>query len=126
MAKPHPNIDHAKVDPERDRAANPFDHDHGLTGQSYSRERDAAMGGERPSGHSLVGDTEPQPDDASDGNADMPPDNGVRGSFDPHTGEVRGSGAGAGGGHRGEDFDTGTAGAAPEAPTAGSAPDRRG
>ena len=34
----------------------------------------------------------------------IPPDNGRRASVDPKTGEVHGSGAGAGGGNPGEDF----------------------
>ncbi|WP_174286340.1 hypothetical protein [Sphingomonas bacterium] len=33
----------------------------------------------------------------------IPPDNGTRASVDPRTGEVRGSGVGAGGGSSGED-----------------------
>jgi hypothetical protein len=34
----------------------------------------------------------------------LPPENGRRASFDERTGEVRGSGVGAGGGNPGEDF----------------------
>lgn len=37
---------------------------------------------------------------------DLPPDAGRRASFDPKTGEVHGSGAGAGGGNPGEDYDS--------------------
>ena len=37
---------------------------------------------------------------------DLPPDNGRRAAIDPATGEVHGSGAGAGGGQPGEDFDS--------------------
>lgn len=37
---------------------------------------------------------------------DIPPDNGRRASIDPATGEVHGSGTGAGGGQPGEDFDS--------------------
>jgi hypothetical protein len=35
----------------------------------------------------------------------LPPENGRRASFDPATGEVHGSGSGAGGGNPGEDFE---------------------
>ena len=38
-------------------------------------------------------------------NPAIPPDNGHRASVDAGTGEVHGSGAGAGGGNPGEDFD---------------------
>lgn len=38
--------------------------------------------------------------------AEIPKDNGQRPSFNPATGEVRGSGVGAGGGQSGEDFDS--------------------
>lgn len=41
----------------------------------------------------------------TDTTRDLPPDNGRRASVDPVTGEVHGSGAGAGGGQPGEDFD---------------------
>ena len=40
---------------------------------------------------------------------DIPPDNGARASIDPVTGEVRGSGVGAGGGSTGEDFSSDSA-----------------
>ena len=40
---------------------------------------------------------------------DIPHDNGVRASIDPVTGEVRGSGVGAGGGSAGEDFSSDSA-----------------
>ena len=39
----------------------------------------------------------------------IPPDNGVRASVDPVTGEVRGSGVGAGGGSAGEDLSSDSA-----------------
>ncbi|TPG12173.1 hypothetical protein [Sphingomonas oligophenolica] len=45
----------------------------------------------------------------SDRGRDIPPDNGQRAWFDPKTGEVHGSGVGAGGGESGEDFDSDTA-----------------
>lgn len=40
----------------------------------------------------------------TDKTAAIPPDNGARATVDPRTGEVRGSGVGAGGGSAGEDF----------------------
>ncbi len=40
---------------------------------------------------------------------DIPPENGKRASIDRRTGEVHGSGVGAGGGSPGEDFDSDTA-----------------
>ena len=40
---------------------------------------------------------------------DIPPDNGVRASIHPVTGEVHGSGVGAGGGSVGEDFSSDSA-----------------
>lgn len=124
--QPAKATDHPGVDRERDPTNNPFDHDEGLFGQSYSREREQEMGRQRPSGHPLVGDPgrPPQPD--ADGGANIPPDNGTRGSFDPRTGEVRGSGAGAGGGNAGEDFDTATSGGAPEDGAVAAGSDRRG
>lgn len=44
---------------------------------------------------------------------DIPPDNGKRASVDPKTGEVHGSGVGAGGGSPGEDMDDETSGDEP-------------
>lgn len=43
--------------------------------------------------------------DASTPKQDLPPDAGRRASIDPKTGEVHGSGMGAGGGNPGEDYD---------------------
>ncbi|MCU6453446.1 hypothetical protein LPN01_05080 [Sphingomonas sp. A2-49] len=48
--------------------------------------------------------------DTTPDDADIPPDNGRRASIDPRTGEVHGSGSGAGGGNPGEDFASDAAG----------------
>ncbi|ONF95336.1 hypothetical protein [Sphingomonas jeddahensis] len=69
------------VDPERDRSNNPFDHDEGSSGQSYSREREEAMRQADPSGA-----VNANPASSGDGA-------GRRASVDPRTGEAMGSGA---------------------------------
>lgn len=69
------------IDPERDPSNNPFDHDEGLFGQSYSREREEAMRKADPSGA-----VNADPVDPSDGG-------GTRASVDPASGETAGSGA---------------------------------
>ncbi|HEX4694369.1 hypothetical protein [Sphingomonas sp.] len=81
---------------------NAFDSPEGYSGQDYDRDREAAEGVKLPSGTVAArpGDV-PPPDDA-----DLPPDAGKRASFDPQTGEVHGSGMGAGGGNPGEDYDS--------------------
>ena len=91
-----------KADPERDPAGNPFDRADGHSGQEYNKDREAALGAQRPGGTVAArpGDPAPPHDPA------IPPDNGRRASFDPQTGEVHGSGSGAGGGNPGEDFDS--------------------
>jgi hypothetical protein len=66
------------VDPERDRSTNPFDHDEGSFGQSYSREREEALRKADPSG-AVAADPEA---------------GGTRASVD-ETGEAQGSGADA-------------------------------
>lgn len=76
-------VTHAPVDPERTTPHNPFDHDEGLFGQSYSREREEALRAADPSG--AVGTL------SGDGQG-----TGKAASVDPHTGEVHGSGADAG------------------------------
>lgn len=107
----HPSQLNPSVDPERDTSANSFDNPTGLTGQGYSREREAEMGRQGFGGDPLSGDggAGHRPADDPDGR-DIPPDNGRRASIDPATGEVHGSGAGAGGGNEGEDFDEETPG----------------
>ncbi|MEO5492872.1 MAG: hypothetical protein ABIR08_02465 [Sphingomonas sp.] len=48
-------------------------------------------------------------DDAPPPAEDLPPDAGRRAFVDPKTGEVHGSGTGAGGGNPGEDYDSDSA-----------------
>ena len=72
------------VDPERSAPKNPFDHGEGISGQSYSREREEAMRQADPSGA-----VNALPEDGAEGP-------GARATLDPETGEARGSGAGAG------------------------------
>ena len=81
------------VDPERPRVGNAFDQSGGFSGEDYHRDREAAEGRRDRAGTP-----------AADGR-DVPPDSGRRASIDEATGEVHGSGAGAGGGQPGEDFD---------------------
>ena len=56
-------------------------------------------------------------------NPDIPPENGKRATIDPRTGEVRGSGMGAGGRQRGEDFDPDSASGDGPPPAAGAGPE---
>jgi hypothetical protein len=92
--------------PIRKPEANALDNPSGYSGQDYRREREAVEGRQRPSGHPLIGNpgTVTVPGADADGR-NIPPENGRRGWVDPATGEVHGSGAGAGGGNPGEDFD---------------------
>lgn len=75
--------DHPAVDPERQTPQNSFDHDVGLFGQSYSREREEEMRRADPAGA-----VNADPAEGGEGA-------GARASVDPVTGEARGSGAGA-------------------------------
>ncbi|MBW6526919.1 hypothetical protein KZ813_08730 [Sphingomonas sp. RHCKR7] len=77
-----------------------FDKDEGKFGQGYSREDERALGEQMPAGSVAPQGTRVDEDDLA-----LPPENGRRASFDPATGAVHGSGAGAGGGNPGEDFD---------------------
>lgn len=92
------------IDPQRDRKP-AFDRDRGKTGQEYTLEDERKLGAEMPAGSVAPTASKIARDDAP-----VPPDNGRRASFDPVTGEVRGSGAGAGGGNAGEDLDEDRAG----------------
>lgn len=83
---------------------NAFDRDDGYSGQDYDRTREAAEGAKAPSGTVAQRPTDAAPSDC--GEADLPPDAGRRAFFDPKTGEVHGSGTGAGGGNPGEDYDS--------------------
>lgn len=84
------------LDPERSRAETPFNRSDGYSGQDY-----------RPEDETALGRRAVEPNAGADGR-DLPRDNGRPAGADPRTGEVRGSGVGAGGGQPGEDFDTGS------------------
>jgi len=105
---------HPAVDPERTTPANAFDTPTGHSGQEFDRDRQAA---EDAAGADPVSDPAPADD------RNLPPETGRR-AFVASNGEVHGSGAGAGGGAPGEDFDLGTPGAV-ETPQAGAGPDRK-
>ncbi len=87
--------------PDKDRSpANAFDRPDGYSGQDYHIDRERAEGARHPSG-----EVNPDADPSARPNDDaLPPENGRRASFDSATGEVHGSGSGAGGGNAGEDF----------------------
>lgn len=90
---------HPTADPERRRQP-AFDKDEGTFGQGYTREDERRLGEQMPAGSvAPAGSRVGTPDSA------LPPENGRRASFDPATGEVHGSGSGAGGGNPGEDFE---------------------
>ena len=100
------------VDPERPEPRRPFDNMTGYSGQDYNREDARRLAAEDPGGR-VNSQSEPRPGSPeSDDSRDIPPDNGARAYIDPRNGEVHGSGVGAGAGSAGEDFDTGTPGAA--------------
>lgn len=73
-------VNDSAVDPERRTPKNPFDHAEGVSGQSYSREREEALRQADPSGAVFTG---------SEGSSER----GRVASVDPDTGETRGSGA---------------------------------
>jgi hypothetical protein len=90
---------HPTADPEHRRQP-AFDKDEGTFGQGYTREDEHRLGEQMPAGSvAPTGSRVGTPDPA------LPPENGRRASFDPATGEVHGSGSGAGGGNPGEDFE---------------------
>ncbi len=92
------------VDPGRPHPANAFDSFGGYSGQDYhvARERQDAA----DQGHGRVhGTPAPASPAAPETRTGLPPQAGRRAAIDPETGAVLGSGAGAGGGNPGEDFD---------------------
>jgi hypothetical protein len=95
---------HRTADPEHQRQP-AFDKDEGTFGQDYTRNDEKKLGEQMP-----AGSVAPQPSRAGEDDPALPPENGRRASFDPATGEVHGSGAGAGGGNPGEDFEDDRAG----------------
>lgn len=92
------------VDPQHRRKP-AFDRDEGHTGQGYHIDEERKLAAEMP-----AGSVAPKPSQVGPNDPPLPPDNGKRASFDPVTGEVRGSGAGAGGGNPGEDMEEDRAG----------------
>lgn len=82
-------------------AQNNFDRKDGYSGQDYNRNREAEEGKKTPSGTVAA-----RPGEADPSQEDFPPEAGRRAFFDPNTGEVHGSGSGAGGGNPGEDYDS--------------------
>lgn len=100
----HAAPDTGKVDPERPRDAGPFDQQQGFSGEDYSPERERAEGRAHPSGEVNPDATRADAPEAH--RRDIPPEDGHRAYFDPATGEVHGSGVGAGGGVEGEDYDS--------------------
>jgi hypothetical protein len=99
--------DHPRVDPQRSEPRNAFDRSDGSSGQEYSSERALEEYGDSPVAPVHEGGL-PKGTAARGGEegADLPPDNGSRAWINQKTGEVHGSGAGAGGGNPGEDFDS--------------------
>ncbi|WP_277981932.1 hypothetical protein [Sphingomonas phyllosphaerae] len=90
---------HPTADPERRRQP-AFDKDEGTFGQGYTREDERRLGEQMP-----AGSVAPAGSGVATSDPALPPENGRRASFDPATGEVHGSGSGAGGGNPGEDFE---------------------
>jgi hypothetical protein len=90
---------HRTADPQHRRQP-AFDKDEGKFGQGYSRDDERKLGDQMP-----AGSVAPTASSVDAGDPALPPENGRRASFDPATGEVHGSGAGAGGGNPGEDFE---------------------
>jgi hypothetical protein len=80
---------------------NAFDREDGYSGQDYAKDREAEEGAKLPAGTVAA-----RPADAQPPAEDLPPEAGRRAYFDPKTGEVHGSGASAGGGSPGEDYDS--------------------
>jgi hypothetical protein len=91
------------TDPARGRKP-AFDNDRGYSGQDYDLREERRLGAESPAG-SVNAKPSRAPADP-----DTSPDAGRRASFDPVTGETRGSGTGAGGGNPGVDPDHDSAG----------------
>ncbi|MBM7406298.1 MULTISPECIES: hypothetical protein [Sphingomonas] len=97
--------DHPHVDPQRTEPKNAFDRSDGASGQEYTPERALAEYGDSPVAPVHQSGL-PQGDAVAPEGQDLPPDNGSRAWINQKTGEVHGSGAGAGGGNPGEDYDS--------------------
>lgn len=109
------------IDPDHGPRPDPIDTPGGVTDDGYAVRAEADMGRDNPSGtvDARPGDRHPPQNPA------LPPENGRRASFDPRTGEVHGSGSGAGGGNPGEDFESDPAGGDGYPITAGEGGDER-
>lgn len=92
------------TDPQHNRKP-AFDKDEGKFGQGYTLDDERKLARDMPTGSVAAQESTVREEDPL-----LPPDNGRRASFDPVTGEVRGSGVGAGGGAAGEDMDEDRAG----------------
>lgn len=80
-ARPGPaRSDHAGIDPERPRDANPFDRPDEFTGEVYDIGREREEGARLPSGQ--------EDRVATGGDPATPPAGDARASFDPQTGAV--------------------------------------
>lgn len=105
---------HPKVDPDRAEPLNAFDRASGYSGQEYDEARQAEQ---------AASEARPASVAASDDGCEIPPEAGRRASIGAN-GEVHGSGANAGGGAQGENFDDDVPGEGAGAPPRDRAPDR--
>ena len=96
---------HPEVDPDRKRAGKPFADDRGYSGEDYRITDEEAQGRIHPSGEATSWTRGPIDPEATHGDRDLPAEVGKRAWSDPKTGEVHGSGASAGGGAAGENYD---------------------
>lgn len=107
--------DHPEVDPERTAPKNAFDAKNNYSGQEYSLKREQAEGKKHP-----AGEVDPKASRSAGKGAatdEIEPEAGRRAWVDASTGEVHGSGADAGGGNNGEDYDHGAKGGRGVTPT---------
>lgn len=105
---------HPNVDPERTGPLNAFDRPDGYSGQEYDGKRQAEQ---------AASEQRPAAAIPADDGREIPPEAGRRASISAN-GEVHGSGANAGGGAQGENFDDDAPGEGTGVPPAERAPDR--
>lgn len=109
MTDTHPRDSHPNVDPER-TPKSAFDGNDSYSGQNYTRERERAEY-EQTSEERVRSASSEETEWHRDGDGAVhPTEAGKHASFDRNTGEVHGSGSGAGGGNPGEDHVTESAG----------------
>lgn len=100
--------------PQTDKSVKLQGNDHGTEGQ-YSGEEYDSSNKDQPRFVEVSAGRDNRETDHTDSNSesceDIPSDVGKRAFIDEKTGEVYGSGAGAGGGNNTEDYDVGTNGA---------------